>query len=135
MESFSVSTRLRCQFLDITRQVAKIVSDKGVREGCCIVHIPHTTCGITINENADPDVPTDILAHLARMIPQLSDFRHCEGNSDAHIKTSLMGSAVTVPVSEGRLALGTWQSIFMTEFDGPRTRQVFVTVMAASGAV
>lgn len=125
-ESFSVSTSGQSQFIDITRQVQEIVAKAKLSNGIVVVFVPHTTAGITINENADPDVPRDILMQCDRMIPQSADFRHAEGNSPAHIKAGLMGSSVTVIVSDGRLNLGTWQSVFFCEFDGPRTRQVWV---------
>ena len=129
MERFSVSTRRRTQFVDVTREVAERVGRSGVQEGACLVYIPHTTCGITINENADPDVPADVISHMNEVVPQRPDFRHNEGNSDSHIKASLFGSSVLVPVSGGRLALGTWQGIFLCEFDGARNRTVFVQIL------
>jgi len=130
MESFTVRTRRRNEFVDITREVAEAVSRSGVREGICLVYIPHTTCGVTVNENADPDVPSDILSHTAQLVPREGLFRHAEGNSDAHIKASLFGASALVPVTGGRLALGTWQAVFLCEFDGGRTRKVYVQVLA-----
>lgn len=124
-----VSTGSRTQFLDITGAVASEVAKTGMKNGICYVYMPHTTAGLTINENADPDVARDILAGLARLVPTTGDYRHAEGNSDAHIKASLMGFTVTVPVIEGRLALGTWQGIYFCEFDGPRRRHVLVGVI------
>ncbi len=124
-----VSTGARTQFLDITGAVASEVAKTGMKNGICYVYMPHTTAGLTINENADPDVARDILAGLARLVPPTGDYRHAEGNSDAHIKASLMGFTVTVPVIEGRLALGTWQGIYFCEFDGPRRRHVLVGVI------
>ena len=123
-----VQTGSRTQLLDITNIVAAELARSGVKRGTCTVYMPHTTAGLTINENADPDVARDILAGLARLVPATGTYRHAEGNSDAHIKASLMGFTVTVPVIDGRLALGTWQAIYFCEFDGPRSRQVMVGI-------
>jgi len=123
-----VPTGSRIQFLDITGAVASEVANASVKTGICHVYMPHTTAGLTINENADPDVARDILANLARLVPATGDYRHAEGNSDAHIKASLVGFSVTVPVIDGRLALGTWQAIYFSEFDGPRHRHVLIGV-------
>ncbi|HOT04493.1 MAG TPA: secondary thiamine-phosphate synthase enzyme YjbQ [Methanolinea sp.] len=124
-----VPTAARTQFLDITGAVASEVAKSGVKTGICYVYMPHTTAGLTINENADPDVARDILAALARLVPLAGDYRHAEGNSDAHVKASLVGFTLTVPVIDGRLALGTWQGIYFCEFDGPRHRHVLVGVI------
>ena len=132
MKSFTIATRRREDLVDMTAQVASALEESGVREGACLVYVPHTTCGVTINENADPDVRADILAHLARLVPRSPEFRHTEGNSDAHIKASLLGSSVLVPISAGRMALGTWQAIFLGEFDGPRSRRVHVQALPAT---
>lgn len=121
-----VSTGSRTQFLDITTRVASELSKTGLHNGTCHVYVPHTTAGLTINENADPDVARDILAGLARLVPATGDYRHAEGNSDAHIKASLVGFSLTVPVIDGHLFLGTWQAIYFCEFDGPRDRSVLV---------
>ena len=126
MKKFEVSTPA-AGFIDITGQVAAIVRAGGVREGVCHVYVPHTTAGITINENADPDVIADMLAGLDQMVPRLP-YRHAEGNSPAHIKAALIGSSATVPVTGGVLYLGTWQGIYLGEFDGPRRRTVCVTL-------
>ena len=131
MRQFSVRTSSRSEMVDITGSVATIVSEGKIKSGICCVFAPHTTAGITINENADPDVPKDMLAALSRLIPADSGYRHREGNADAHIKASLMGTSVTVIIEEGRLALGTWQGIFFCEFDGPRARKVFVELVPA----
>ena len=117
--------------IDITGQVRSILRESGVGSGICLVYVPHTTAAVTINENADPDVPRDILAQMDRTIPLRGDYLHGEGNSAAHIKASLFGASETVIVEKGSLVLGTWQSIFFCEFDGPRTRQVFVQVVPA----
>ena len=126
MKSFSVSTHQRTEFADITGEVAKAVAALGIKDGVVTVFVPHTTAGITINENADPDVMADVAAALSRIVPWQADYRHGEGNSAAHVKASLMGLSVRVIVSGGRLQLGTWQAIYFCEFDGPRSRKVFV---------
>lgn len=123
-----VSTGSRSQFVEITGRVADVVEKSGVQSGTCYVYVPHTTAGLTINENADPDVARDILADLARLVPAEGDYRHAEGNSDAHIKASLVGFSAMVPVVDGRPALGTWQGVYLCEFDGPRRRRVLVGV-------
>lgn len=126
MLSFRVDSSSREQFVDVTDQVAQALRQCGLREGALLVYSPHTTAGVTINEGADPDVKRDMLAQLRALVPQSPAFRHAEGNSDAHIKTSLMGPSQLVPVTGGRLALGTWQKIYLCEFDGPRRRTVLV---------
>ncbi|HHW24935.1 MAG TPA: YjbQ family protein [Clostridiales bacterium] len=115
--------------VSITRQVKDALEKSGVAEGLCIVYCPHTTAGITINENSDPDVVRDMLLGLARAFPHLPEYRHSEGNSTAHIKASVVGSSVTVPVENGRMLLGTWQDIYFCEFDGPRTRTFYVKII------
>ena len=115
-------------FVDITGQVRKIVTAGKVQNGLCQIFVPHTTAGVTINENADPDVVTDMLAALKQMVPDLP-YRHDEGNSPAHVKSSLVGCSLTVPIADGRLCLGTWQGIYFCEFDGPRTRKVWVQLI------
>jgi len=127
-KEIGVPTGLRAQMADVTAQVASVVSASGVRSGLCYVYVPHTTAGVTINENADPDVVTDILNALERLVPLKGNYRHAEGNSDAHIKASLMGFTVSVPVIDGRLALGTWQGIYFCEFDGPRRRKMLIGI-------
>jgi len=129
VQGLSIRTSSREELVDITEQVRRIVSQIGVQSGIVWIYSPHTTAGITIQENADPDVQADILSHLRTLVPKRSDFRHSEGNSDAHIKCSLVGASQAVPVSEGRLAFGTWQSIYFCEFDGPRNRRVLVKVI------
>ena len=125
MHTISVNSSEREQMIDITDEAAKFVRDAG--EGVLVLFTQHTTCGLTINENADPDVQSDMLGFLARLIPQYEpNFRHFEHNSDAHIKSSLVGSSVTVPFENGRLMLGRWQGIYLCEFDGPRTRKVLM---------
>lgn len=126
MYSMKVVTRKRTEWVPITDQVQDAVRQLGLLEGLVTVFVPHTTAGITINENADPDVAADMEAALDRLVPWEADYAHTEGNSAAHLKTSLMGSSVLAPICDGRLALGTWQGIYLCEFDGPRTRTVEV---------
>ncbi|HEX2647426.1 MAG TPA: secondary thiamine-phosphate synthase enzyme YjbQ [Candidatus Dormibacteraeota bacterium] len=128
--AFEVTTRRRAQLVDITERVAEAVAKSGAADGVCHVFVPHTTAGVTINEGADPDVATDIESHLAELVPKEATFEHAEGNSDSHIKTVLVGPSCTAPVRGGKLALGTWQAIFLCEWDGPRTRRVEVGVTA-----
>jgi secondary thiamine-phosphate synthase enzyme len=127
--SFEVRTSKRSHLVDVTAQVAAAVERARVPEGVCHVFVPHTTAGVTINEGADPDVARDIEARLAQMVPKDAGYRHAEGNADSHIKTVLVGPACTAPVRGGKLALGTWQAIFLCEWDGPRTRRVEVAVV------
>ncbi len=131
MERFEVKTSSRDEFREITREVQAVVGKSGVKRGQVKVYIPHTTAGITINENADPDVRHDMLVSLDKMVPwEQSHFRHGEGNSAAHIKASMMGHSVTVFIEQGRLVLGQWQGIYFCEFDGPRSRNVFIQTTA-----
>ena len=125
-----VATRGRCQFVDITLEVVRAVRASGVKDGLCLVWCPHTTAGITVNENADPDVPADLLMGLDRIVDARWPFRHGEGNSDAHLKSALVGCEKTIAVRRGELRLGTWQAIWFCEFDGPRTRRVEITVLS-----
>jgi len=129
MDAFTVTTRERCEMVDITNKVREIVSRRKVPEGLVCIFVPHTTAAVTINENADPAVPKDILSQLSRMVPETAAFLHREGNSDAHVKASLVGQSEIVILSDGELVLGTWQSIFFCEFDGPRTRRVYVEIL------
>lgn len=134
MRQFGVATQAREEFVDITALVAQALAESGLREGALLVYSPHTTAGVTINEGADPDVKRDMLAQLRELVPNSPAFRHAEGNSDAHIKTSLMGPSQLIPVSGGRMALGTWQHIYLCEFDGPRRRTVLVQALAAQAS-
>ncbi len=131
MEQIQLKTGRRVEFLDITARVEAAVKHSGITSGVCHVFVPHTTAGVTINENADPNVIRDIIRELDKFVPLDDNYAHAEGNSAAHIKSSLMGCAQQVLIEEGRLALGTWQSIFFCEFDGPRTRSVWVKVVGA----
>ncbi|MCH7619247.1 MAG: YjbQ family protein [Candidatus Marinimicrobia bacterium] len=126
---FSVNTRSSTEFVNVTSQVQNELQRTEVKNGVCTVYVPHTTAGITINEGADPNVAKDILMEINKIVPMQDGYTHSEGNSAAHIKTSLFGSSVQIPVEEGRLTLGTWQSIFLCEFDGPRNRRVIVQVV------
>ncbi|MDF7806642.1 secondary thiamine-phosphate synthase enzyme YjbQ [Pontiellaceae bacterium B12219] len=126
MKKFSLQTRSRTDFLKIDHHVAEVVLNMGLKEGIVTIFVPHTTAGITINENADPDVTTDMEQVLDRMVPWNGGYRHFEGNTAAHAKASLMGSSAQVIVSNGTLQLGTWQSLYFCEFDGPRTREVWI---------
>ena len=127
MERFKVRTDQRNQFVEITREVQDCAGRSGIVRGICIVYSLHTTAGITINENADPDVVHDMLLFLNKTIPQHQPgFRHAEGNSDSHLKTSFVGTSATVIIEDGQLQLGRWQGIYLCEFDGPRTREVLV---------
>ncbi|MDR3335908.1 MAG: secondary thiamine-phosphate synthase enzyme YjbQ [Treponema sp.] len=129
LATFSVETHAANEWLNISSQVQKIVASSGVTEGICVVFVPHTTAAVTINENADPDVPRDMLVAMNAISPDRREFRHGEGNSAAHAKTSLVGPSITVIVSGGRLLLGTWQGIWFNEYDGPRMRKVHVRVL------
>lgn len=126
--SFEVTTSSRSQMVDITARVRETAKQAGVGEGICVIYVPHTTAGITINESADPAVAADILEHLEKLVPQ-GRYRHREGNADSHIKAGLMGFSQTLILAGGDLALGTWQGIFFCEFDGPRRRRVWVKVV------
>lgn len=126
----SVSTNRRTQFVSISRQISGLAELHGWRDGVLTLFVPHTTAGITINENADPDVARDMEWFSDRLVPQSPDFRHAEGNSDAHLKASFYGSSVQVIVRDGRLWLGTWQGIYFCEFDGPRQRKVYAAFVA-----
>lgn len=132
METLRVRTARRADLVEITRQVAEAVGRTGVGEGVVVLQSLHTTAGLTVNENADPDVVHDLLAKLERMVPREEPFyRHAEGNSDSHLKTSFFGPSLTLVVSGGRPVLGTWQGIYLAEFDGPRDRTVAVQVLSA----
>jgi len=129
MQIFEVRTSTQTEFIDITRSVQEAVKKTGVKDGICIIFIPHTTAAVTINENADPSVIHDILMEVNKIVPFKDPYHHMEGNSPAHIKTSLVGCSEIVFVESGRLVLGTWQGIFFCEFDGPRNRKVHVKVI------
>lgn len=126
ISTISISTRNRSEMIDITSMVTEQLQKAGLQEGACYIYVPHTTAGITINEGADPSVVTDIQTMLNTLVPWEGPYHHLEGNAAAHIKSSVVGSSVTVLVESGRLKLGTWQAIFFCEFDGPRTRKVHI---------
>ena len=125
----SVKSRSKNEFINITQEVQNVVNKSGIKDGVCYIFVPHTTAGITINEAADPDVVEDIQRQLDKIAPADGNYRHAEGNSDAHIKTSITGSSQTVFIENGRLKLGTWQGIFFCEFDGARNRKVWVKIV------
>ncbi len=128
MKKISVKSSERIEFIDITSKVNELIEKAGIEEGICYLYVPHTTAAVTINESADPDVVKDIAGQLKELVPSSKNYRHREGNADSHIKSSLMGSSVLVFVENGQLKLGTWQGIFFCDFDGPRTRRVWVKV-------
>jgi len=134
MDTFEVPTQRRNEFVEITDRVRHPLKRRGVRQGTCVVYCPHTTAAITINENADPDVVHDMLLWFERSVPkEQPGFRHREGNSDSHIKASLVGPSVTLLVENGELVLGRWQGVYFCEFDGPRTRKVHVQSIGSPG--
>lgn len=128
-KQISVRTTNTVQFINIDSQVEKVIRESGIRNGMCHIFAPHTTAGITINENADPDVVRDMVMEINKIIPFQDNYHHMEGNSAAHIKSSLFGPSLTIIVQDGRAILGTWQSVYFCEFDGPRTRRCYIKVM------
>jgi len=126
----NVKSRARTEFIDITEQIQEVLKEVGISSGVCTIFVPHTTAAVTVNEGVDPTVQRDIQTFLNKMVPFEGDYHHREGNSAAHIKTTLVGVSQTVLVDEGRLVLGTWQSVFFCEFDGPRHRRVALKIMA-----
>ena len=126
----SVKTRKRTEFVDITSDINQLIQKSGTDEGRCMIYVPHTTAAVTINESADPSVKSDILMVINQIIPWEANYRHLEGNSPAHIKSTLVGASELIAIENGRLILGTWQGIFFCEFDGPRTRKVDVRIVA-----
>ncbi len=129
MEIIAVKSTKRKEMIDITRRLSDIVRRNGIKEGICFAFVPHTTCGLTINENADPSVREDILSVLVNLVPEHSGYTHVEGNSDAHIQSTLVGHSISIIIENGQLMLGTWQGVFLCEFDGPRTRNVWVKII------
>ena len=132
---FEVRTSKHTQMLDITREVQRAVTESGVRDGICTVFIPHTTAAVTINENADPDVVRDFTMELNKIVPWEDGYHHMEGNSAAHLKSSMIGFSEQIIIEDGRLLLGTWQGIYFCEFDGPRSRKCFVKIMEGQDGV
>jgi len=128
LHTFKIHTHTRMCYLDITKNIQDTIDASGIKNGIVVVFIPHTTAGVTINENGDPDVRTDLTSALSRAVPN-QGFKHYEGNSDSHTKTLLTGSSETLIIDNGRLVLGTWQSVYFAEYDGPRTRKVHIKIM------
>lgn len=128
LRRLSIKTQAKQELIDITERVQRAVRELGIGEGVCVVFVPHTTAAITINEHADPSVKEDILTMLGKLVPAGLHYQHAEGNAHAHIRASLLGHSVTVPIEDGKIALGTWQGIFFCEFDGPRQREVWVVL-------
>jgi len=125
-----VSSKAKAELVDITTEVQRCIRESGVQEGICVLFVPHTTAGLTVNENWDPSVKADILAVLDRLVPWQASYRHTEGNAAAHVKASLLGASQTLFIQNGKLVLGTWQGVFLAEFDGPRRREVLVRILA-----
>lgn len=130
METLRVKTRRRTQLVDVTELVERVVGESGVDSGVCYVYVPHTTAGVTINEHADPDVASDLEGVFDRLVPHSGPYRHAEGNTDSHAKTVMVGTSRVIFVEKGKLVLGTWQGVFLCEFDGPRERKIWVKVNA-----
>lgn len=128
MHELEVATQKRCQIIDITKRLTSIINDNKIEEGIMTVFVPHTTVGLTINENGDPDVKRDLLHQLEKIAPLSEEFHHFEGNSDAHVKSTLTGVSLQVIIENGELCLGTWQSVYLCEYDGPRHRKVWVHI-------
>lgn len=129
LQEFKIRTTAKAELIDITAQIAQMLKDEGIQEGLCLIHVPHTTAAVTVNENADPDVQHDLLLGLDRAFPDRGEFRHAEGNSAAHLKSSCFGCTQTLVITEGKLLLGTWQGIYFCEFDGPRSRKFYVKMI------
>ena len=129
IKTINISSKSRNELIDITADVAGTIKQSGIRDGVCYIFVPHTTAGITINEGADPSVRRDILAALKKVFPPDEDYAHAEGNSDAHIKASLTGSTASTIIENGELILGTWQAIFLCEYDGPRNRKIIIKIV------
>ncbi|MEK7271690.1 MAG: secondary thiamine-phosphate synthase enzyme YjbQ [Nitrospirota bacterium] len=129
-KNINIKTKTRTEFVDITSEIQQVIDEAGITDGICCMYVPHTTAGITINEGADPSVVSDIQRTLSKLIPNNLNYSHMEGNSDAHIKSTVVGASKTVIIDDGKLLLGTWQSIFFCEFDGPRHRRVLVKLIS-----
>lgn len=139
MHTLEFATRGRCEMRDITPELrafaARMAEERGWRHGALALFCPHTTCGLTVNEGADPDVKRDMLAFFSRLVPEEGDYRHAEGNSDAHIKASLLNSSLLLPVGEGRIRLGVWQAVYLCEGDGPRRRALWLQWLPGAGEI
>ena len=131
LKKIDIRTKKRIELVDITDDIQRVILESGIKAGICTVFVTHTTAGITINENADPSVVTDLIDGLTRLAPENAAYRHREGNSDAHIKSSLIGCSITVIIENGSLALGTWQGIYFCEFDGPRNRNALIKIIGS----
>jgi len=130
MEEITVRSHHRNEMIDITDMIQQQIQKEGIKQGVAVVYVPHTTAGITINEGADPSVQRDLITTLNRLIPKQGDYHHAEGNSDAHVKASLLGSSATIIIDNGSLVLGTWQHVFFYEADGPRTRKIYLSLLS-----
>ncbi len=135
MKTINIKTSRRVEMVDITPDVESVVRDSGVEDGICVLFCPHTTAGLTINENADPSVAVDISEHLSEIVPHNKNYKHLEGNADSHIKSVIVGQTLTLIIHKGKPVLGTWQGIFFCEFDGPRSRKVFVKIVSSQGVI
>ena len=129
MQEINIKSTQRSQIIDVTNEVVQALMGSGVKNGLCVIYCPHTTAAVTINENSDPDVKSDIIEKLSALLPKIGDYAHSEGNSDAHIKASLMGNSRIVLIKAGKLLLGVWEGIMFCEFDGPRTRRIIVSFL------
>lgn len=129
MNKLEIRSRKRSEMIEVTAEVRRLIAESGVRQGLAVLFVPHTTAAVTINENVDPDVVTDLLGGLSRLVPAEGPYRHAEGNSDAHLKSSLLGASETLLIDNGQPLLGTWQGIYFCEFDGPRQRQLVVRII------
>jgi secondary thiamine-phosphate synthase enzyme len=129
MKAISIRTNKRNELIDITEEVRRLVRESGVKEGICVLFCPHTTAGLTINENADPSVRLDISDHLSDLVPERKSYKHLEGNADSHIKSVLVGQSISLIIENGDIVLGTWQGVFFCEFDGPRNRKILVKIL------
>jgi secondary thiamine-phosphate synthase enzyme len=132
MEKITIQTKRRNEFIDITEEIEEIIKRKGIKSGICFLFVPHTTCGLTINENADPSVKRDIIDKFEELVPENDRYSHSEGNADSHIKSTITGHSLTVFIEDGILQLGTWQGIYLCEFDGPRTRNIWVKIILST---
>ncbi|MCL4376850.1 MAG: secondary thiamine-phosphate synthase enzyme YjbQ [Actinobacteria bacterium] len=131
-KEIDIRSTKRIEFIDVTGRIENIVYDSKIKDGICVILVPHTTAGITINENADPDVSFDIVNKINKLIPENENFHHLEGNSDAHIKSSIFGVTLNLIIDEGRITLGTWQNVYFCEFDGPRNRKIYIKIIKSS---
>ncbi|MBM3706170.1 MAG: YjbQ family protein [Actinobacteria bacterium] len=129
LEAININSSRRIEMINITPVIETSVKKSGIKNGICFLHIPHTTAALTINENADPDVPYDIIKKIERLIPKQDNYTHSEGNSDAHIKSSFFGPTINLMIDNGKIILGLWQCVYFCEFDGPRSRKLFIKII------